>query len=180
MARPGQDLRVGDVWPDIAGRSDVLAGRAFDAQGLAGRASRPRDAADVAARLEQPSDLTDAPATTGLRDVSHDAVLAAVRVAGVSGLAETLGPRLRPPAYAAVRHDAGWHYGPVAATEMPAFLAGLGTLDAVRHDRLAAAGGARAAASGDPAFRAEWRRLAREGAFQRLVDLFTVTRELSR
>lgn len=180
QARPGQDIRVGDIDSDIAGRIDMRAGRAWEQVPAVARPALDPDLQQVAGRTERPGGIGDARATTPLREIPYDAVLATIRVAGLSALAGDLRTAPRPMQYDTVRYTAatGWSYGDGLATSggrgsaMAAFLDLVAAADPGRADRLDAAGGLDAAAAGTADFRDAWRSLSAEGAFQHLQDVF--------
>lgn len=186
QARPGQDIRVGDVDADIAGRADLRAGRAWEHIPAVVRPALDPDLQTVAGRLERPGGLGDARATTGWRDVPFDTVLAAIRVAGLAAIAGDLRPAARPMQYDAVRYAglAGWRYGEALTTAggsdapMAGFFRFVAAADPARAGRLSAAGGLDAAAAGSEDFRQTWRALSAEGQFQHLQDVFAALRAL--
>lgn len=185
-AQPGQDIRVGDIDSDIAGRIDMRAGRAWDQIPAGARPALDPDLQQIAGRTERPGGIGDARATTALREVPYDAVLMAIRVSGLAALAGELRAAARPVQYDAVRYSAtlGWTYGDSVETAggqgsaMAAFLDLVGAADPARADRLATAGGFDAAVTGSADFRAAWRSLSAEGAFQHLQDVFCALRAL--
>lgn len=177
IATPGQDLRAGDIWADIACRADILAGRIRDQNPALVRPALDADLQLAAARVERPGAIGDARATTTLRDIPGDAVLLAHRIAALPALAGELRTLAHAMTYDAVRYDSevGWAYGRGIAAGAPL---------AVFRDLLAAtdpAAAARldAAQPGGAAFRDVWRTLAQDPRFQAIQDLFAAARELT-
>lgn len=180
IATPGQDLRVGDIWADMACRADILAGRAWDNLPALVRPALDADLQQAAGRLERPGAIGDARATTQVREIPTDAVLLAHRIAALPALAGDLRAMARDVSYDAVRYDSmtGWAYGRGIAA------AGVDSPLAVFRDLLAATDAAAAArldaaAPGSAAFRDIWRTLATDTRFQTVQDLFVAARELS-
>lgn len=183
IATPGQDLRAGDIWADIACRGDILAGRAWDNLPAVVRPQLDADLQIAAARVDRPGAIGDARATTAVREIPADAVLLAHRIAALPALSGDLRAMAHDVAYDAVRYDSqtGWAYGrgiagaEVGGLESPlaVFRDLLAVTDAVAHTRLGAA------EPGSDAFRDLWRTLAETPRFQSVQDLFVAARELT-
>ncbi|PZN94086.1 MAG: hypothetical protein DCF31_10590 [Alphaproteobacteria bacterium] len=175
IATPGQDIRAGDIWPDIAGRFDILGGRMFDNVPALVRTPLDNDLQVAAARVDRPGAAGDARATTRLREVPDAAVLLAVRIAALPGLAGDLRAMAHAAPYDAARYDsmAGWAYGRgiAAGAPMAAFTDLVAAIDPAAAQRLAAA------PVGSDGFRDAWRTLAEQPRFQALQDLFVASRE---
>jgi hypothetical protein len=180
IATPGQDLRLGDIWPDIATRSDILAGRAWDNSPALVRPQLDADLQLAAARIERPGATGDARATTALREIPAEAVVLAHRIAALPGLAGDLRAMAHDVCYDAVRYESatGWAYGRgIAVTHgadspMAVFLDLLAATDPGAHDHLGSA------TVGSDAFRDIWRTLAADARFQSVQDLFVAARAL--
>lgn len=180
IATPGQDLRAGDIWADIACRSDMLAGRTWDTMPALVRPQRDADLQQAAARIERPGAIGDARATTAVREIPADAVLLAQRIDALPALSGDLRAMAHDVSYDASRYDSqtGWAYGRGIAAggdgdaPLAVFRALLAVTDAAANARLDAA------APGSEAFRDIWRTLAACPRFQSIQDLFVAAREL--
>lgn len=173
VATPGQDLRAGDIWPDIAGRIDMLAGRTFDQVPGLVRPQIDNDLQVMAARVERPGATGDARATTTLRDIPLEAALMAVRIAALPALTGALKVMAHDMKYDAVGYDSavGWAYGRGI---------GQGEAMAVFKDLVAAIDGSAAqrlvAPVGSADFRESWRALAADPRFAALQDFYVAAR----